>query len=208
MERLAQETRFLKVANTLVDSQTLLESLSVQDLQILGYKRASLNDLIEDIKVSLSHTQDLMHRDDLLHTVIGLLGECAELIIEDDPAEELGDIVYYLTALSVILGVPEEDIVDNLVVSPYVLPEYHKPLVPQIIKEIEHLCNLSKKVFIYKQDKANLLPREMCRVFNTLSRLTHIERLIDDNTAKLTKRYPEGFSTRHSELRLDKSNSM
>lgn len=137
----------------------------------------------------------------IMHAAYGLQGEAIELLIETDPEEELGDIIYYLTRLS--------EFIHNQYSMPIVTVPALDPVgldVRQLVSYIEVVCNMVKKVFIYQQDKVLDLKKALVNLWVYLYKSVNVPAIKQANYEKLSIRYPDAaFSTTHSEQRLDKA---
>jgi len=143
----------------------------------------------------------------LQHVAIGLQGEALEIYLEDDLKEELGDVLYYLTQASNFLDVTTYDILH--VITPGLAVSILQPndLIKPVLQNIETLCNLLKKVYIYNQPLDKHIVGIKHHILNTYALIgcAHpFQEIMSENRTKLEKRYSSGFTTQASIERADK----
>lgn len=201
LQRIVSPPHFSEIRSNVQNINSLLLDLSVGDMQTLGYNRKGLKSLTEKATDSIINLAALNTRDYILHNVIGLQGEAIELLIEEDPFEELGDVCYYIHAIAYFLNIPVKDIVDSY--HDYQEETFEPENIRPLVGVIEVLANRCKKKFIYGQDIDDL-PQKVLSVTSLLSRTTNIVDLMDSNEAKLSKRYKDKFTTQQSIERADK----
>ena len=148
------------------------------------------------------------------HACIGLAGEVVELLDADDSdnfMEELGDVAFYSQFFTNTLNWRNPEELYSLELSR--VYKYHSTmeLIEEALVESHNLLDLHKKHFMYGQDFDFGLAHYHFERFYTifLELLTNlgydITEIQEVNTAKLNKRYKDGFSTQASIDRVDKN---
>lgn len=145
---------------------------------------------------------------DAAHIALGIMGEGMEYDIAacrgdmDNAQEELGDLLFFLSALETHYSFS----VDAASVSDYSSPYYRT-----VQEAALALGDQLKKVAIYKKHiPVNEIALNARRLYLLIHRDaeamgTHPDRLREENTLKLRKRYPSGsFSNEAASVRADK----
>lgn len=156
------------------------------------------------------------YRERMDHAFIGMLGELGELAdawkkhtIYEQPLdfknliEELGDFRFYLqVGLTEMNQVYESVDPKNLSIDftgwdnlkLFLRTAAVLSLAHQTVDEKSSRDEIRRKLY-----NIGIHYEEMCRRFNTTD-----EQVIEANVAKLSKRYPNGYTNEHAKLRLDK----
>lgn len=142
---------------------------------------------------------------ELLHVALLLTGEAAELLYADsieNAKEELGDLLFGLYTLR------------NLVPGVFWLDGIAFPYEPShgsyIVLKSGEMADVIKKSCIYGQDlDYRKLSLQAQQLFSAISGYAtyfgvEVEDLIAQNTSKLSKRYPNGYSDAAAKARADK----
>ena len=143
----------------------------------------------------------IVYSHDLWHLTVGLQGELIELLDGEPLEEEIGDVVYYATALSARLNTT--------------IPAFDKPSTMAVVsfdiavfrRVIKDLGNCLKKVLAYgDESKGDLVLAHLKNLWGILESQFNLQLIVNMNHEKLFARYPEGFSLELSRARLDKKN--
>lgn len=143
----------------------------------------------------------------LQHVAIGLQGEALEIYLEDDLKEELGDILYYLTQACNFLDVTTYDVLHVVTKELTTAVSDPNSLIKPLMQNIETLCNLLKKVYIYGQDINTHIvgiKHHILNCFALIGAADEFQLIMNENREKLEKRYSTGFTTQASIERADK----
>lgn len=155
----------------------------------------------------------------LIHMIVGLMGETLELQMldsEENLLEELGDIEFYFEGIKVLLYPINNnyDLSKNEAVN-----LAHDQIGFYITKEVEDLCNLIKKITIYKKpygldmkdkiiDAITQLDQKLANVYYSVGLTrqyvlcSNMEKLMTGNNA----RYAAGtYSDEQANARADKN---
>lgn len=152
-------------------------------------------------------TESKESNDRLLHATLGLTTECVEVLLstsEVNLKEELGDICWYLAIICDLFDLTFEELV--------LLADQSRikdDPVKAMVYAVGEINNLQKRAIFYKRD---LDPVVFCKHAGTIlgAILTNEDEIsLDDlqqaNIAKLTRRYPGGFTQEAEAVRADLS---
>ena len=147
--------------------------------------------------------QELM----LVWNAIGLAGEAGELLDElssEEMEKELGDVLWYLSALFTIIKAPLP-ILSPLHAADYGLNKALRMLVVDCAKVVDEI---KKQIFHDHGFNSDEIYALLCDVCDSINRVLwansiDIEKVMGINIAKLDERYPEGFSSEDSISRVD-----
>lgn len=182
--------------------EVLCEDILLFKPELEGKERLLLERLRHQASACTNYIADLQVDHRIAHCALGILGELAEIHLESNTNEELGDLLFYLIALTELMNVPIPDILEGLP------PENtEEGSIHLLCQTCEELANRIKKVIFYKQELGKHYGQIVNLTILCIQRIAHITPiipLIDSNTGKLTKRYDSGFSTKASEERKDK----
>jgi NTP pyrophosphatase (non-canonical NTP hydrolase) len=146
-------------------------------------------------------------------------GEVAGLLAESFPpgkterereklASELGDVLWYISALASKIHVPLSVVVDTVIV-PNEEPPPHKILVYRLVRDAGAVAGLVKKHLFHGHPLVeDMFVVALGKVYGSLVALVHhhwlhVDEIMNANLAKLARRYPEGFTTEQSITRPD-----
>jgi len=213
----------------------LLSNPPTEDLEDLVFTfMTGRADPSQDMKDKLVENTPILYMNRLrlsqVHAAIGVGGEALELLIakEGDDVnikEELGDILFYSTALILIHMIMNP----NHCKHPYeavdmYITSVHKAAIDQkqtnfsvtlkhVADSANDILDYVKKYVFYKQvrtkDGSQTIPMAILEKISELLIRMHqlypLQELRSSNVAKLSKRYPTGrFSTEYATQRLDK----
>lgn len=161
-----------------------------------------------------------IHELDILHAlVLGIVGEwfeVQELIEQMDSTtssvdmeklngklrKEHGDMLFYFRASFNILNITNSRIVYDMDVGP-------ATTYKSIFRGLGDLLDLTKRRYVYRQERV-LLEQAVVDLWNTICEEwadtygeDYLRIVLVENEEKVTKRYPNGFSTLDSLLKVD-----
>lgn len=141
-----------------------------------------------------------------LHAAVGMVGEIRELrdtTGAENTIEELGDFLFYLQAYTNTLG---DAAFDNALVS------NNKSTIDDLDIAAHTLLDLAKKETIYckafdapKAVQITTLLWTIAGAYADLSTGLFVGEIMDENQAKLEKRFPLGYSNAAAQARADKA---
>jgi len=144
----------------------------------------------------------------LNHVQMGLATETLELILARDRSnalEELGDLLWYLALGADVLEVPQTELETEVRFDAHT----NHLTLDELSYYVEQFISQCKKQLIYGTDQIVNIKTTYYYVWRAF--LHHcsacnvtLEYLIEQNTAKLNKRYSSSFSQEESESRPDK----
>ncbi len=157
--------------------------------------------------------------NDSLHMTVGIMTEIAEIVdimvSEYDPnkiKDELGDVMWYLSNYSNLLGVAISDLKDRMVGSGHLTAQSN---IDGLLLSASKLLDMDKKTFAYGKiyDKADKI-KTMMSVFYYVTKLAEehkvdLSEALDLNIKKLRVRFPDKFqSTQAINRDVEKENKV